>query len=92
METIPNGDPKKTMRAYGQAAILVGISLTLVAQTIHTSPNVALGLAIASVIASLSGLVLAFKAARPERRVNILLAVVAGLVALTVCTLLVLHR
>ena len=91
MQAIPNDDTKQQLRAYGQAATFIGLSLSFVAQTIHGSP-LSIGLSVASVILSLSGLALVFKGARPERRVNIVAAALAVLVAAALFTFVILHR
>ena len=91
MQAIPNDDRKKLLRAYGQAATFIGLSLSFVARTIHDS-QIAIGVGVASVVVSLTGLALVFKGARPERRVSIVLTALAALLAAAVCTFVMLRR
>lgn len=90
MQAIENEDRKKQMRAYGQAATMIGLSMSFVARTIHADWGIAVS--VASVVLSLFGLALVFKGANRARRVNIVAVALAVLVAGAAFAVVILHR
>lgn len=92
MQAIPNDEhTKQQLRAYGQAATSIGLSLLFVAQTVHGS-SLGIVLSVASAVLSVSGLALLFKGANRERRLNIVAMGLAALVAGAVFAVMMLRR
>lgn len=81
-----------TMRNLGLSLIFLALAAGSLGRTMHASGSVNMALNGLSVLFSLSAIVLFFKAAPANRRLNMIGVMVAALLACVVLALIVLRR